>query len=64
MMSTSIIENKPTIPEKLTQPMAYPDFRFYCPFCGSLDVSLTTNESAIVLSVCCLDCERKWRRVK
>jgi len=51
-------------PEFLDKTTKYPDIRFYCPFCGSLDVYLNTNESTKILSVCCLDCEKKWKRVK
>ena len=65
-MSTITIskEEKTTFPEILETNSKYPDIRFYCPFCGSLDVYLNTNETAKILSVCCLDCEKKWKRVR
>lgn len=66
-MSTTITINnettaKPQFPEKTDSISSYPDIRFYCPFCGSLDVYLNKNEQSVIMSVCCLDCEKKWRR--
>jgi len=66
-MSQLILEEKPPLvelPLRLEPSSNYPDVRFYCPFCGSLDVYLNTDNSAIILSVCCLACEKKWRRKK
>lgn len=66
-MSTTLTINndiKSNFPEILETNSKYPDIRFYCPFCGSLDVYMNTNGTAQILSVCCLDCEKKWKRVK
>ncbi len=38
----------------------YPDYRFSCPLCGSLDVFITINDKVGALAIDCLDCEKMW----
>ena len=38
----------------------YPDFRFYCPSCGSLEVYLTWENENTPLKGKCLDCTKNW----
>ena len=38
----------------------YPDFRFYCPSCGSLDVFVTLKNDNALLKGQCLDCKKDW----
>lgn len=37
----------------------YPDFRFHCPNCGSLEV-LVSLSGSIALNGKCLDCKKNW----
>ncbi len=37
----------------------YPDFRFQCPSCGSLEV-FVAMENEITLKGKCLDCTKNW----
>ena len=41
----------------------YPDFRFQCPSCGSLEVFVTWESSNITLKGKCLDCTKNWFEV-
>lgn len=36
----------------------YPDFRYSCPYCGTLDVSLKVSKSRWAIDVECLDCKK------
>ncbi len=38
----------------------YPDFRFQCPSCGSLEVFVTWENENTPLKVKCLDCTKNW----
>ncbi len=38
----------------------YPDFRFQCPSCGSLEVFVTWENENTPLKVRCLDCTKNW----
>ncbi len=38
----------------------YPDFRFQCPSCGSLEVFVTWENENIPLKGKCLDCTKNW----
>ena len=38
----------------------YPDFRFQCPSCGSLEVFVTWKNENIPLKGKCLDCTKNW----
>ncbi|KAG2472090.1 MAG: hypothetical protein NPMRTH4_2260006 [Nitrosopumilales archaeon] len=38
----------------------YPDFRFNCPNCGSLDVFVSLSSSIVPLKGKCLDCKKNW----
>ena len=39
---------------------SYPDFRFSCPNCGTLDV-LVQNQSFDFIQGNCLDCKTTWK---
>ncbi len=38
----------------------YPDVRFHCPNCGSLDVFVSLSSSIVPLNGKCLDCKKYW----
>lgn len=38
----------------------YPDFRYFCPSCGSLDVCITINRQSQKIIVDCFDCKKEW----
>ncbi len=38
----------------------YPDFRFQCPSCGSLEVLVTWKNENTPLKGKCLDCTKNW----
>jgi len=38
----------------------YPDFRFQCPSCGSLEVFVTWENEITPLKGKCLDCSKNW----
>ena len=38
----------------------YPDFRFQCPSCGSLEVFVTWENENTSLKGNCLDCKKNW----
>ena len=38
----------------------YPDFRFHCPSCGSLEVFITWENENTPLKGKCLDCAKNW----
>jgi hypothetical protein len=44
----------------LIQSSPYPNFRFFCPYCSSLDVFITIDKTSNHFTVDCLDCEKKW----
>ena len=46
--------------EKIVKNPPYPDYRFSCPQCGSLDVFITINEKVSALVIDCMDCEKIW----
>ena len=41
-------------------PSGYPDFRFLCPYCGSLEVFLGKNHPNPSLTGHCLECKNEW----
>jgi len=38
----------------------YPDFRFQCLSCGSLDVFVTWENESTTIKGKCLDCKKNW----
>ncbi len=40
--------------------LKYPDFRFHCPSCGSLEVIITWENENTPLKGKCLDCTKNW----
>jgi len=40
--------------------LKYPDFRFQCPNCGSLEVIITWKNENTPLKLKCLDCKKNW----
>jgi len=46
--------------ENIVKNTPYPDYRFSCPQCSSLDVFITINEKVEALVVGCLDCDKIW----
>ena len=38
----------------------YPDFRFHCPSCGSLEVLVAWENESTSLKGKCLDCTKNW----
>ncbi len=40
--------------------LKYPDFRFQCPSCGSLEVYVTWENENTPLKGKCLDCTKNW----
>lgn len=38
----------------------YPNFRFFCPYCASLDVFITVKKTSHDFTVDCLDCKQRW----
>lgn len=36
----------------------YPDFRYYCHYCGKFDVFLKASPSKGTIEVCCLECKK------
>jgi len=38
----------------------YPDFRFQCPSCGSLEVIVAMENETTSLKGKCLDCTKNW----
>ena len=44
----------------LIQSSPHPNFRFFCPYCSSLDVFITIDKISNHFTVDCLDCEKKW----
>jgi len=53
-----IIQENTIIPFSLRP--QYPDFRFQCPNCGSLEVLVDWKSSNIPLKGKCLDCTKSW----
>lgn len=45
---------------RLIEKTPYPNFRFFCPYCASLDVFITFDKSSNDFSVDCLDCKKRW----
>ena len=39
---------------------SYPNIRFSCPLCGTLDVQVNLNNSEVIFGKC-LDCNKYWR---
>jgi hypothetical protein len=59
----SLLESWPkgkTLLQHLMENPPYPDFRYFCPSCGSLDVCIVINEKTRKMSVDCLDCKKLW----
>ena len=46
--------------QKIIQNPPYPDYRYSCTFCGSLDVFITVNRDAESINISCLDCNKIW----
>lgn len=38
----------------------YPNFRFFCPYCASLDVFIIFEKTLNHLTIDCLDCKKRW----
>lgn len=45
---------------KLIKRFPYPNFRFFCPYCSSLDVFITIEKSSKHLIIDCLECKKNW----
>jgi len=45
---------------KLITRTPYPNFRFFCPYCASLDIFITMDKTCKHLTVECLDCKKSW----
>jgi hypothetical protein len=59
----SLLESWPkgkTILKHLVENPPYPDFRYFCPSCSSLDVCIRVNEKTGKISVDCLECKKLW----
>ena len=41
-------------------PSGYPDFRFFCPSCGSLEIYFEFNQTHSFPKGHCLDCNIEW----
>lgn len=54
------VSNLEGVLAKLTRGRPYPNFRFFCPYCASLDVFITIDKNTSDLSVDCLDCKKIW----
>jgi len=46
--------------QKIIQNPPYPDYRFSCVYCGSLDVFITVNGETQAIDIDCLECNKKW----
>lgn len=46
--------------QKIIENPPYPDYRFSCVYCGSLDVFITLNSGTQTIDIDCLDCNKKW----
>jgi len=49
-----------TLLERFLKNIPYPDFRYFCPTCGSLDVCITIHKQTQKMIVDCLDCKKEW----
>lgn len=49
---------------KLIKKMPYPNFRFFCPYCASLDIFITLDKTKDSHFVDCLECKKRWIDVK
>jgi len=59
----SILEslfNRKVILKQLIENTSYPDFRYFCPSCGTLDVCIIINEKSKKITVDCLECKKVW----
>lgn len=45
--------------EKISK-LTYPDFRYFCHYCGTLDVFIKVSKSAGTIEIDCLDCKKVW----
>ena len=55
--SVSIVEK--IFREKVSK-MIYPDFRYSCHYCGTLDVFIKLSKSQGIIEIDCLDCKKVW----
>ena len=55
--SASIVEK--IFREKISRHV-YPDFRYACHYCGTLDVFIRVSKSRETVEVDCLDCKQVW----
>ncbi len=55
--SISIVEK--IFRERITKHI-YPDFRYSCHYCGTLDVIIKKFESTKTIEIKCLDCKKVW----
>jgi len=46
--------------QKIMENPPYPDYRFSCVYCGSIDVFITLNGGTQIIDIDCLDCNKKW----
>ncbi len=54
-----VVLQENTINPFSSRPM-YPDFRFQCPSCGSLEVIVAMENETTSLKGKCLDCTKNW----
>lgn len=52
--------NMENIHTQITSKSPYPNFRYCCPFCGTLDVFIEIDEEIQMIRVHCLDCKKVW----
>lgn len=45
--------------EKVSKTL-YPDFRYSCHYCGTLDVFIKLSKSKGIIEIDCLDCKKVW----
>ena len=55
--SVSIVEK--IFREKVSKTI-YPDFRYSCHYCGTLDVFIKLSKSKGIIQIDCLDCKKVW----
>jgi len=56
-ISESLFNGK-VILKQLIENTSYPDFRYFCPSCGTLDVCILINKKSKKITVDCLECKK------
>ena len=59
-----VVNDSVSIIEKIFQDRIsrhiYPDFRYSCHYCGTLDVFIKVSKSRETIEIDCLDCKKVW----